>query len=80
MRRREPGLRGTFRVPLGGAGLVLLAAPPILLLTGAVALELQSREIGLPGVVVAAGLALLGPLAYVLAGRRTVPEPAATTE
>ncbi|OLC06166.1 MAG: hypothetical protein AUH42_06175 [Gemmatimonadetes bacterium 13_1_40CM_70_11] len=80
LRRREPSLRGSFRVPLGGAGLVLLAAPPLLLLTAGVALEVQSREIGLPGVVVAAGLALLGPLAYALARRRTVPVAAATTD
>jgi hypothetical protein len=67
LRRREPALRGSFRVPLGVAGLALLAALPVLLLASGVALELQSREIGLPGVLVALGLAMVGPLGYVLA-------------
>ncbi len=67
LRRREPALRGSFRVPLGVTGLALLAVLPVLLLAGGVALELQSREIGLPGVLVALGLAMVGPLGYVLA-------------
>ena len=80
LRRREPALRGSFRVPLGVPGLALLAALPILLLAGGVALELQSREIGLPGVAIAVGIALVGPAGYALAARRKAPVPAATTD
>jgi amino acid transporter len=67
LRRREPDLRGPFRVPLGVPGLAVIAAFPILLLGGGVLLEVRSREIGLPGLAVAVGLALLGPLGYALA-------------
>ncbi len=71
LRRTEPELRGAFRVPLGVRSLALLAALPILLLVAAVALEVQSRAVGLPGVLAAALLAAVGPVAYAaLLGRR----------
>lgn len=71
LRRVEPGLRGAFRVPAGVPVLTLLAALPVLLLVVAVALEVRSRAIGLPGVLVAVCLAAAGPLAYTgLLGRR----------
>ena len=53
-----------FRVPVGGPALAALAALPILLLVAGVALEVRSRAIGLPGVLVAAGLAAIGPAVY----------------
>jgi amino acid transporter len=65
LRRSEPTLRGVFRVPVGTVVLIVLAALPILVLVTAVALEVQSRAIGLPGVLVAVTLAVLGPLVYV---------------
>jgi len=64
LRRAEPGLRGAFRVPVGVPVLTVLAAFPVLLLAVAVALEVRSRTIGLPGVLVALCLAAAGPLAY----------------
>jgi amino acid transporter len=71
LRRVEPELRGAFRVPAGIPVLTLLAALPVLLLVVAVALEVRSRAIGLPGVLVAVCLATAGPLAYAgLLGRR----------
>jgi amino acid transporter len=69
LRRTEPELRGTFRVPLGRAGLVFLASLPVLLLLTGVALEVRSHEIGLPGVLVAAALAFVGPIVYAATGR-----------
>jgi amino acid transporter len=65
LRRAEPELRGAFRVPVGTAALIALAALPILVLLVAVALEVRSRAIGLPGVLVAVSLAVLGPVVYV---------------
>ena len=70
LRRREPGLRGAFRVPLGEPALVALAALPALVLCAAVALEVQSRTVGLVGVLVAAAFGLAGPAVYA-AARRT---------
>jgi amino acid transporter len=64
LRSVEPGLRGSFRVPLGIPGLAVLAALPILVIVGAVALEIRSHEIGLPGVLAAVVLALAGPVWY----------------
>jgi len=64
LRRAEPALRGAFRVPLGIPGLAVLAALPILLIVAAVGLEASSREIGLPGVLVAGLLAAAGPVVY----------------
>ena len=76
LRRREPGLRGAFRVPVGVPLLVTLAALPILLLIAGVALEVRSRTIGLPGVLVAVALAAIGPPLYAgLLSRRARLEP-----
>src|SRR5437762_8123374 len=79
LRRAEPELRGAFRVPLGAPALAVLRALPILPILSAVGLEIHSREIGLPGVLVAAVLAAAGPVAYTAlgGGRRKVKEGAA---
>lgn len=71
LRRREPELRGAFRVPVGIPVLVVLALLPMAFITVAVILEVRSREIGLPGVLVAALLAGVGPVWYAL----TAPPP-----
>ena len=68
LRRREPGLVGSFRVPLRGTALVALAALPLLVLAVAVTLEVRSRAIGLVGVLVAAGAGAAGPAAYAVLG------------
>jgi amino acid transporter len=67
LRRREPGLRGAFRVPVGIPVLVMLALLPMAFITVAVTLEVRSKEIGLPGVLIAALLAAVGPVWYALA-------------
>jgi amino acid transporter len=64
LRRAEPALRGAFRVPLGVPWLVALAALPLVVLVAGVVLEVRSRAIGLPGVLVAVLLALAGPPVY----------------
>ena len=46
-----------------------VAALPVLFLAVGVYLEAQSRDVGLRGVLVAAGLGALGPVAYFLSGR-----------
>ena len=64
LRRREPELRGAFRVPLRAPVLAVLAALPVLVLAVAVVLEVRSRTIGLVGVLVATACGIAGPLAY----------------
>ncbi|GAC1694866.1 MAG: hypothetical protein NVS9B3_13070 [Gemmatimonadaceae bacterium] len=68
LRRREPLLRGSFRIPAGTRGVGTLAALPTLVLVLTVALSLRDRDNGLPAVVAAVGAASLGPLLYA-AGR-----------
>lgn len=67
LRKREPGLRGSFRVPLGIPGLAALAALPLSVFAVAVALSFLDGEYGLPAALAAFGAAALGPLAYALA-------------
>jgi amino acid transporter len=64
LRRAEPALRGAFRVPLEVPALVALASLPLLVLVTGLVLEVRSRAIGLPGVLVAVLLALAGPPVY----------------
>ncbi|MBC7790406.1 MAG: APC family permease [Anaerolineae bacterium] len=69
LRMREPGLRGSFRIPLGTAGVVVLAALPAAVLAIVVALELQDVSYGLPAVLGALGAAAAGPVVYLVAVR-----------
>ncbi|MFI5279596.1 MAG: APC family permease [Gemmatimonadales bacterium] len=69
LRRREPELRGPFRVPVGVPALIVLASLPMLLIALAVALEVHSRDIGLLGVAVAAFAGAIGPIWYATRSR-----------
>lgn len=70
LRRREPTLRGAFRIPTGVAGVVALAALPAIVLAVDIWLSFHDGEIALPSVAGAAiGLAV-GPVLY-LAIRQT---------
>lgn len=66
LRRKEPSLRGPFRVPLPTGALAILAALPPLVLGVAVALELSGGDAGYAGVLVGTSLAALGPGIYLL--------------
>ena len=74
LRRKEPTLRGAFRIPIGRGGVIALATVPVLLLLGVVGMDVQDPDHGYPAVVSALVAAAFGPLAYVLgqraAGRR----------
>ena len=76
LRASEPTLRGSFRLPVGRGALVALAVLPMLLITAAVALEVKSRDIGLVGVAVAAGLGAIGPIWYAARSRTHSGAPA----
>ena len=70
LRRREPALRGAFRIPAGWWTVLGLALLPMLVLLLAVGLELHDGDYGAPGVVGALAAAALGPVVYGLAARR----------
>lgn len=76
LRRAEPTLRGAFRVPLGVPWLVVLASLPLVVLVAGLVLEVRSRAIGLPGVVVAVLLAVAGPPVYAVLRARAAPASA----
>jgi amino acid transporter len=69
LRKREPDLRGAFRLPVGTWGVVALAAVPVAILTFVVIVGLQDPEMGMPAIVSALIAAALGPLLYLLANR-----------
>jgi amino acid transporter len=69
LRRREPGLRGAFRVPLGLPGLRLLAALPLGFFLLSVWLSLRSGEYAPAAALSALGAAAMGPLAFMVAAR-----------
>lgn len=69
LRRKEPELRGAFRIPLNTFGVAVLAAIPMLVLSFVVWLEMHDGEFGLPAVTAALLATAVGPLAYLAAKR-----------
>jgi len=71
LRKTEPSLRGAFRIPLGRAGVAVLAALPMTVLAGVIGVSFTDGEYGLPAVIGAAVAIATGPLMYRLAQRRS---------
>jgi amino acid transporter len=69
LRKKNPGLRGSFRIPLGRGGVTALALLPAAILVGVVAMEMTDGEYGGPAVLGALAALLLGPVAYQFARR-----------
>jgi amino acid transporter len=67
LRQREPALRGAFRIPVGTAGVAMLATLPLAVLLVVIALSFADGEYGLPAVIGAAVAIALGPVCYGLA-------------
>lgn len=70
LRRKEPDLRGSFRIPVGRGGVVGLATLPMVILLAVIGLSFRDGEYGLPAVIGAAIAIVLGPVAYATARRR----------
>ena len=70
LRRREPTLRGAFRIPLGTRAVTVLAALPLSVLALVVGLSFQDGEHGFPALVGTAAAIGLGPVCYRLAVAR----------
>jgi amino acid transporter len=78
LRGAEPGLRGAFRIPVGRAGVALIAALPLAVLLLVVGLSFADGEFGVPALVGAAVAIVLGPLCYMAARRHQLaPSPIA---
>ena len=69
LRATEPQLRGTFRIPAGRGAVAVLAALPVLVLIGVVALSFRDGEYGIQAVIGAGVAIVLGPLLYAFAVR-----------
>lgn len=70
LRRREPRLRGAFRVPTGTAGVVALALLPLATISVVIALAVRDGELGAPAVLAGVGAIALGPVAWRVCARR----------
>ncbi len=70
LRRREPTLRGAFRIPLGTRGVALLAGLPLGVLLLVIILSLADGEFGIPALAGTALAIAAGPLCYGIARRR----------
>lgn len=71
LRKKEPELRGSFRIPVGRGGVIALALLPAIILVGVVGMEISGGEYGAPAIAGALGAALLGPIAYAIIMRRS---------
>ena len=69
LRKKSPELRGSFRIPLGSGGVIILALVPAVILIGVVVLEMSDGEYGGPAIFGALMAVLLGPVGYAVAKR-----------
>jgi amino acid transporter len=72
LRRKEPTLRGAFRIPLGTAGVAAVAALPLAVLLLVVALSLFDGEYGVPALIGAGVAIAAGPVVYLVARRKAL--------
>lgn len=70
LRKTEPSLRGAFRIPLDRKGVTVLAALPMIVLIGVIAMSLADGEYGLPAVMGSALAIAAGPVIYRVARHR----------
>jgi amino acid transporter len=69
LRKREPALRGAFRIPTGRGGVIVLAAMPLLVLFFVIGVSFRDGEYGLPAVLGALVASVMGVAAYWLVRR-----------
>ena len=71
-RRRMPELRGDFRIPVGTAGVVMLASLPVAVLMVVIALGVRDGTYSLPALIGSLVGVLMGPVLYLSIKRRFV--------
>jgi amino acid transporter len=69
LRKREPSLRGAFRIPIGRAGVTALAALPMIVLIGVIVISFRDGEYGVPALIGAGVTIATGPIMYRFAQR-----------
>jgi len=69
LRKREPNLRGAFRIATGRGGVIALAAMPLLVLFFVIGVSILDGEYGFPAVLGALIASAMGVPAYSLARR-----------
>jgi len=69
LRKREPGLRGAFRIPVNRAGVIVLAAVPMSILVYLVWAGFAGGDYALPSLIGSAVAAAIGPLLFRIAAR-----------
>jgi amino acid transporter len=62
LRKREPALRGPFRIPVGRGGVITLALLPVAILLIVIALGVRDGEYAGPALCGSLGAVLLGPI------------------
>ena len=70
LRKREPSLRGTFRIPVNRSGVIVLASIPGVILLVVIALGVLDGDDALPALLGSLGAVVLGPVGYWLATSR----------
>jgi len=70
LRRKEPGLRGPFRIPVGRGGVIALAAMPLAVLIFVMGVSFYDGEYGLPAVLGALAASAAGLFVYPLMAAR----------
>ena len=73
LRRTEPELRGSFRLPLGRKGLVALALCPMLVLLAVTGIEFREGAYGGRALLIAVACAATGPVLFSWLDRRRPP-------
>jgi ethanolamine permease len=64
LRKREPELRGAFRIPTGRGGVIALASLPLLVLFFVIGVSFHDGEYGVPAVLGALLASAMGVAAY----------------
>jgi amino acid transporter len=72
LRKREPALRGPFRIPVNRAGVIVLALLPMIVLIGVIAISFRDGAYGIPAVIGAAVAIAVGPILYLFAQQRSI--------
>ena len=69
LRKREPELRGSFRIPTGRGGVITLAAMPLVVLFFVIGVSFYDGEYGAPAIAGVVLACIMGVVAYWIARR-----------